>query len=123
MFSPLLRLLCVLIAPALSSATVQWSPDLALPKRQTEPAPGLLNDFQVYEPVLTPTGNTSPYGCVYTKVLMEHDFAFSYGQPFVGREEIHIKLIPQTLRPSRGLYASALQLQSRDYEFHGHLPW
>jgi hypothetical protein len=24
------------------------------------------------------------YGCIFTKVLMEHDFAFSYGQPFVG---------------------------------------
>lgn len=61
----------------------------------------LLNVFQVYPPVLTPTsqglaltngssgfpaathpGATS--GCVAQQVLMDHVFAFSYGMPFVG---------------------------------------
>jgi len=90
MFSLLTSLLCVVVAPVLSSAAVPRSPNYALSKRQAALAPGLLNDFQVYEPVLTPTGNSDQYGCVYTKVLMEHDFAFSYGQPFVGRETVHI---------------------------------
>lgn len=57
----------------------------------------LLQDFQVYPPVLTPQGitngsgssfpsneNPQAQGCVVQQVLMEHVFAYSYGQPFVG---------------------------------------
>ena len=58
-------------------------------KRQAEPPPGALVDFQVYEPVLTPTGSSDQYGCVYTQVLMEYDFANSYGAPFVGEDTLH----------------------------------
>ena len=69
--------LCVLAA---SSAFA----NNALVKRQGAPGSGILTDFQVYEPVLTPTGSSNQYGCVYTKTLMEYDFANSYGAPFVG---------------------------------------
>lgn len=58
----------------------------------------LLQDFQVYPPVLTPQGitngsgnpfpsgiNPQAQGCVDQQVLMQHVFAYSYGQPFVGK--------------------------------------
>lgn len=54
-------------------------------KRQGAPGSGVLTDFQVYEPVLTPSGSSNQYGCVYIKTLMEYDFANSYGAPFVGK--------------------------------------
>lgn len=60
------------------------NPDHALPKRQT-PAPTPLVDFQVYEPVLTPSGTSDQYGCIYTQTLMSYVFSNSYGAPFVGR--------------------------------------
>ena len=58
-------------------------PDMAIGKRQAL-APSTLVDFQVYEPVLTPSGTVDQYGCVYTQLLMDHVFAYSYGMPFVG---------------------------------------
>lgn len=58
-----------------------WFPDLWA--RQA-PAAGPLVDFQVYEPVLTPSGASDQYGCIYTKELMSYEFANSYGAPFVG---------------------------------------
>ena len=75
-------LLYVFVAPALS--IVLPAPDHALSARQAAPSPGQTDIFQVYPPVLTPSGSSNKYGCVYTKVLMEHNFAYSYGQPFVG---------------------------------------
>ena len=48
------------------------------------PAVGPLVDFQVSEPVLTPSSASDQYGCIYTKKLMSHEFANSYGAPFVG---------------------------------------
>lgn len=71
--------------------TLQWTqcvaswegPNASLGKRQS-PAPSPLVDFQVYEPVLTPSGTADQYGCVYTQLLMDHVFAYSYGMPFVG---------------------------------------
>lgn len=60
------------------------SPNHALQKRQT-PAPTPLVDFQVYEPVLTPSGTSDQYGCIYTQTLMSYVFSNSYGAPFVGR--------------------------------------
>jgi len=81
-------LLCVLAVPAFASAIKPRRPDHGfVEQRQAQPAPGQLNDFQVYEPVLTPEGPSDQHGCVYTKVLMEHDFANSYGAPFVGMSE------------------------------------
>ena len=50
-----------------------------------------LRDFQVFQPVITPAGSANPYGCIYTKVLMQHEFAYSYGMPFVGRPKARIK--------------------------------
>ena len=58
-----------------------WLPDLWT--RQA-PAVGPLVDFQVSEPVLTPSGASDQYGCIYTKKLMSYEFANSYGHPFVG---------------------------------------
>lgn len=62
---------------------------------------GVLECFQVYQPVLTPSGvtdetvlgdgaeNTTTIAAAASEtscevVLMQHDFAFSYGLPFVG---------------------------------------
>ena len=56
------------------SATA-FHPD-PLVERQAASEP--LVDFQVYEPVLVPSGAPC------TQLLMEHVFAYSYGQPFVG---------------------------------------
>ena len=58
-----------------------WFPDL-WPRQAS--AAGPLVDFQVYEPVLTPSGASDQYGCIYTKDLMSYEFANSYGAPFVG---------------------------------------
>lgn len=63
------------------------SPDHALQKRQTS-APTPLVDFQVYEPVLTPSGTSDQYGCIYTQTLMSYVFSNSYGAPFVGRPSL-----------------------------------
>lgn len=77
-----LLFLCVLISIS-RCEVVEKPPDSLLQVRQVaETSP--LTDFQVYEPVLTPTGPNDKYGCVYTKLLMDHVFAFSYGNPFVG---------------------------------------
>ena len=40
--------------------------------------------FQVAEPVLHPQPPRDEHGCVYTQLLMQHVFGFSYGHPFVG---------------------------------------
>ena len=73
-----LLLLWVSAALSVQSAISVSRPD-ALPKRQAASATALV-DFQVYEPVLTPTGAAGE--C--SQLLMEHVFAFSYGRPFVG---------------------------------------
>ena len=78
---PLRLLLCVFALIAISIST----PNHGLYQRQAVPAPGQLDIFQVYQPVLTPSGTSTEHGCVYTKTLMEHNFAYSYGIPFVGR--------------------------------------
>lgn len=57
------------------------NPDLQ--KRQASAASPLV-DFQVYEPVLTPSGGRDQYGCIYIQKLMSYEFANSYGAPFVG---------------------------------------
>ena len=80
-----LLLLCVPVALSLAAAISDKSPDYGLERRQT-PAAAPLVDFEVYEPVLTPTGDADENGCVYTELLMDYVFAFSYGKPFVGTE-------------------------------------
>lgn len=75
--------LCVLVAPSSQDIFASQDPDRGLDKRQT-PATSPLVDFQVSEPILIPTSTSDQYGCVYTQLLMDHVFAFSYGMPFVG---------------------------------------
>ena len=65
-----------------------WIPDFW--KRQA-PAAGPFLDFQVYQPLLTPTGASDQYGCIYTKELMSHEFANSYGTPFVGMVLLNVQ--------------------------------
>ena len=89
--------LCVLAAPYLSNAVLPRIPDHGFGKRQTSSS-GLTVDFQVTEPVLTPSGTSDQYGCVYTKVLMEHDFAYSYGIPFVGEKGATSIIASQLIR-------------------------
>ena len=77
-------LLCVFAALSRHITGSEAHPDYVVETRQAPLAASPLVDFQVYEPVLTPTGPTNQYGCVYTQLLMEHVFGFSYGMPFVG---------------------------------------
>ena len=53
-------------------------------KRQA-PTTTPLVDFQVSQPVLTPSGTSDEFGCIHTQTLMSHVFANSYGVPFVGK--------------------------------------
>lgn len=82
----------------------------------------VLDVFQVYQPVLTPSGPTDEIilgdgaenttaiasaasGSSCQVVLMEHVFAYSYGQPFVGMRFLLSRLVlanlwqETTLRP------------------------
>ena len=117
-------LLCVLAAPHFASSVLPRIPDHGLGKRQTSSS-GITVDFQVTEPVLTPSGTNDQYGCVYTKVLMEHDFAYSYGAPFVGAEcaPSFCRMSTYTTPLSRELYTASMQLQPGDYELHRYLQW
>ncbi|KAI9816272.1 MAG: hypothetical protein M1827_001874 [Pycnora praestabilis] len=69
-------------AGSIQGARTSWRPDAALIKRNA--TSGITTDFQVYEPVLTPIEPSNQYGCIYTRVLMQHSFANSYGAPFIG---------------------------------------
>ena len=77
-------LLCVFAALAQHTTGSKAHPDYVVRSPQAPSAASPLVDFQVYEPVLTPAGSTNQYGCVYTRLLMEHVFGFSYGKPYVG---------------------------------------
>lgn len=79
-----LRWWCVLVFAALAAAVAASEPKYPIVKRQGAPGSGVLTDFQVYEPVLSPVGPSNQYGCVYTQTLMAYDFANSYGAPFIG---------------------------------------
>ena len=82
--SQFLLLLCVATALSVQHARPTALPDDVTRKRQTTRAPSPLVDFQVYAPILTPSGNANQYGCIHDQLLMDHVFAFSYGKPFVG---------------------------------------
>ena len=77
--------LCVFAGQVSSAVLPRGGSDIVavIPQAQA-PLPTPLVNFQVAVPVLTPGGSSDQYGCVYTKVLMEYDFAASYGHPFVG---------------------------------------
>ncbi|KAL8790734.1 MAG: hypothetical protein Q9195_006212 [Heterodermia aff. obscurata] len=77
-------LLCVFAALSQHISGSKAHPDHVARSPQATSAASPLVDFQVYEPVLTPAGSTNQYGCVYTQLLMDHVFGFSYGMPFVG---------------------------------------
>lgn len=81
---PCLLFLCVFASSWVHAGVLKTFPDNAIRPRQAAPAAPPLVDFQVYEPVLTPSGSADQYGCIYTKLLMDHVFGFSYGKPFVG---------------------------------------
>ena len=78
-------LLCVSSAVALSSSIKIPPPDNDIKDFGPWSFFGPLVNFQVHQPVFTPSGSDTEYGCVTTQTLMEHEFAFSYGKPFVGR--------------------------------------
>lgn len=101
--SPCLLCLYVFILRCAANALLSQSPDDALQKRQT-PATTPLVDFQVYEPVLTPSGTSDQYGCIYTQTLMSYVFSNSYGAPFVG------KLSPSKSTEEVGLTSGLLRL-------------
>ena len=78
-------LLCVITLLSFEPASALQQSNHALRKRQNTNVSTLpLEDFQVYEPVLTPSGTSDRYGCIHTQLLMEHVFAYSYGHPFFG---------------------------------------
>lgn len=90
----LLRLLCVFLISSIH-ITAYLYPDRVpdnpvLSRRQSlEPTdPGTQSalgvTFQVAEPVIIPSEQSSGNKCVHKTSLMEHVFAFSYGHPFVG---------------------------------------
>lgn len=81
----LLFLLCVLVASSLPKAFSHADPDRGLAKRQVSTPPPLVV-FQVQDPIIIPTTNGNQSGCVKTQLLMDHEFAFSYGKPFIGEE-------------------------------------
>lgn len=98
---------------------------------------GVLETFQVYQPVFTPSGaideTTSPSGFGITTtiaqtapstscsvVLMDHSFGYSYGMPFVGKST---KPVCSTILTSlsRILHSSSMQIQQGYDELHRHL--
>ena len=83
-FHSILYLYVLLILHRPIDALSFSSPNHALPKRQ-DPTTTPLVDFQVSQPVLTPSGTSDEFGCIYTQTLMSHVFANSYGAPFVGK--------------------------------------
>lgn len=80
--SPSSLVLYVFVTFFVQNGLSSWLPNIW--KRQTAAASPLV-DFEVYKPVLTPSGASDQYGCIYTKELMSYEFANSYGVPFVGR--------------------------------------
>ena len=109
------------IALQRTQCAAAWNrPDDAIEKRQAL-GPSPLVDFQVYEPVLTPSGTTDQYGCIYTQLLMDHVFAYSYGMPFVGADNSCDGRIESMKADmvTRKLYTPTLRLQSRYHEPYG----
>lgn len=96
---------------------------------QTQAA--LLQDIQVAPPVLTPSGLTNgsssgfpsgldPQGCVVQQVLVDHVFAYSYGQPFIGQDPTASER-GRLLIVARYLQSSIMRFQSSDLELDGDL--
>lgn len=94
-----------------------------VPLKRQAPAVAPLVDFEVYEPVLTPTGTSDQYGCIYTKLLMSYEFGNSYGAPFVGMCLCLWIDWPTAVTDKhfRRLHTSPLLFQSRDHELYRHI--
>ena len=116
-----LFLLCVFAALLCHTGLSEVHPDNVARKRQAAPAASPLVNFQVSEPVLTPSGTSNQNGCIYEQLLMDHVFAFSYGKPFVGGCSQALLRRTQTLTVDRVLCTASLQLQPRYHELHSHL--
>lgn len=86
---------------------------------------GVLEVFQVYQPVLTPSGpthqtissdgssNTTTIESTETSssctlLLMEHSFGFSYGHPFVGMFSVQKKHTKMLTVANRQLYSAVM---------------
>lgn len=91
-----LFLLCVLVASSLPKAISHADPDRGRVKRQVPATPPLVV-FQVQDPIIIPTTNGNQSGCVETQLLMDHEFAYSYGNPFIG-EEIRFSVLGPEVR-------------------------
>jgi hypothetical protein len=101
----------------------------------------VLEVFQVYQPVLAPSGptdqtidsngssNTTIIGYAETsvsctKLLMKYSFGFSYGHPFVGmffRGQRHFQSVLTTI--NRQLHSAIMSIQSGRHELYCHLTW
>ena len=114
-------LLCVFAALLVHTGFSEVNPDNAARKRQAATAASPLVNFQVSEPVLTPSGTSDQNGCIYTQLLMDHVFAFSYGKPFVGGSSQPLLQRTRALTVDRVLHTASLQLQPRYHELHRHL--
>jgi hypothetical protein len=105
------------------------------PKLSSSP---VLEVFQVYQPVLAPSGptdqtigssgssNTTAIGSAdtsasCTQLLMEYSFGFSYGHPFVGIFSCVQKHSQSVLIINRQLYAAIMPVQSSCHEFYCHI--
>ncbi|KAI9740531.1 MAG: hypothetical protein M1834_005112 [Cirrosporium novae-zelandiae] len=83
-WSIMLPLILAFMCSVSEASHHRWSQYSMQPQiKRTTSSPRLV-DFQVSEPVFTPQGTSNSYGCVETKTLMEHTFAYSYGNPYVG---------------------------------------
>ena len=76
--------LCVFTLPLSFTSAYTASSDHLYSSRQASTQDPLVN-FQVSEPVVTPNGPRDEHGCVYSQILMSHEFGNSYGVPFVGQ--------------------------------------
>lgn len=120
-----------------SSASLDLARNAARTPAAT-PSSSVLECFQVYQPVLFPSGAvdetlasdglentttiapTTPASSCEV-LLMDHSFGFSYGIPFVGLSPKPPQLYSKILiAESRRIYTSNLQVQSRGDEFHCH---
>ncbi len=79
-----LLLLCVYFVLPFSTPALIPVSDSSLIQIRKPAESNPLVMFQVATPVPLRSGNSNRNGCVHTTLLMNHVFAFSYGQPFVG---------------------------------------
>ena len=96
----LLLFLCSL--PSIA-AVPRISTDLLLGRQMVDLTVPLRN-FQVSQPVITPAESANHHGRIYTSVLMQHDFAYSYDMPFVGMPRARINSLVDISADPIGYY-------------------